>query len=104
MASEIQLKAPLFRSRTEAIYQNSKFFGETTRSVVPTITYFSAKTVFPTKKWLFWQKVQSLFEKGGTMCKKFEGISFGPNIFGQQLLELFRELSDIFTQILLTKR
>ena len=37
------------------------------------------------------------------MCKKFEGINFGPNIFDQQLLELFRELSDIFTQILLTK-
>ena len=26
-----------------------------------------------------------------------------PNIFGQQLLELFRELSDILTQILLNK-
>ena len=38
------------------------------------------------------------------MGKKFEGINFGPNIFGRQLLELFRELSDIFTQILLTKR
>ena len=38
------------------------------------------------------------------MCKKFEGINFGPNIFGQQLLEFFRELSEVFTQILLTKR
>ena len=38
------------------------------------------------------------------MCKKCEGINFGPNISGQQLLELFRELSDVFTQILLTKR
>ena len=38
------------------------------------------------------------------MCKKFEGLNFEPNIFGQQLLELFRELSDVFTQILLTKR
>ena len=37
------------------------------------------------------------------MCKKFEGINFGPSVFGQQLLELFCELSDIFTQILLTK-
>ena len=38
------------------------------------------------------------------MCKKFEGIDFGPNILGQQLLKLFRELSDFFLQILLTKR
>ena len=38
------------------------------------------------------------------MCKKFEGINFGLNVFGQQLLELFRELSDIFTQVLLSKR
>ena len=38
------------------------------------------------------------------MCWKFEGINFGPNIFGQQVLELIHEISDIFTQILLTKR
>ena len=38
------------------------------------------------------------------MCKNFEGINFGPNIFGLQLLELFRKLSDVFTQILLTER
>ena len=38
------------------------------------------------------------------MCKKFEGINFGPNGFCQQLLELFGELSDVFAQILLTKR
>ena len=36
--------------------------------------------------------------------QKFQGINLGPNIFGQQFYELFRELSDIFTQILLTKR
>ena len=38
------------------------------------------------------------------MCKKLEGMNFGPNVLGQQLLELFRELSDVFTQILLTRR
>ena len=37
------------------------------------------------------------------LFEKVEGINFGPNNFDQQLLELFRELSDIFTQILLTK-
>ena len=38
------------------------------------------------------------------MCKNFEGINFGPYIFSQQLLELFGEFSDNFTQIFLTKR
>ena len=104
IASEIQLKAPRVRLRTKPLYRKSRLFvGETARSVVPKSTDFSAKIIFPTKKWFFLQKVQFLFGKGGTMCKNFEGINVGPNIFGQQLLELFHKLSDVFKQILLTK-
>ena len=88
IASEIQLKASLFRSRTKAFYRKSRLFGETARSVAPNRTNFSAKIIFPTKKWFFWQKVQFLFEKGGTVFKNFEGMNFGPNILGQLLLEV----------------
>ena len=103
MASEMQLKAPLFGQDQSFLPKKVGFSTKQLGLSFQKSTYFSAKTVFPPKKWLFLAKGAILFEKGGTMGKKFEGINFGPNIFGQQLLELFHELSDIFTQVLLTK-
>ena len=71
-------------------------FSVKTRSIVPKCTDFSAKTIFPLKSDFSGKKVQFLLEKGNTMCKIFEEINFAPNTSGQQLLELFHEISDIF--------
>ena len=56
---------------------------------------FPRKLFLPPKSCFSDERFHFLFEKGGGKSKKFERINFGPNVFGQQLLEVFRELSDV---------
>ena len=95
MASEIQLKAPFLRSGTKACYRKSRLFSKTAWPAVPNRTDFSVKIIFPSKSGFLAKGANFSLKKGGTMCKNFKGINFGSNIFGQQLLELVRELSDV---------